>query len=201
MATKAERNADGTPTLEETEEVIFTERNVYAFFDGPPFTSEGKGDLYVTSRRVVWLNPVLPTSGFGVDFTSLSVHAICSDTTTFPQPCVYCQIDTSDDSLSELRFVPSSLEALSGIYSAFSAGAEMNPDPPGSDDEDMGDFFFNEEEVKTNLAMPQVMEAMSTVTIHTAIAPEANGRFADAEESEDEDEGDGDDEEMSQDGA
>jgi hypothetical protein len=99
------------------------------------------------------------------------------------------------------------------MYTAFSAGAELNPDPPGSDDEGMGDFFFDEEEVKANLRMPDVTESLASVAIHThdpllaealsgsmADGPEPDARFADAEESEEEGDEE-EDEEMPQDGA
>jgi nucleotide-sensitive chloride channel 1A len=195
MATKAERTANGTPVLETAEEVLHVERNVQAFFEGPPFRSEGKGDLFVTSRRVVWLHSTNAAHGFGITFQSLSIHAICTDTDSFPHPCIYCQVDKDDDGLSEVRFVPDRVEAVTGMYTAFSAGAELNPDPPGSDDEGQGDFFFDEEEVKANLRIPGIVESLSAVAMDDSTA---NGRFADAEESEDE--GD-EDEEMVQDGA
>lgn len=193
MSKNVSRTEAGTPVLETAEEVLHVEKNVQAFLEGPPFNSEGQGDLYVTSRRVIWLHSSSAEKDFSVAFPELSIHAICTDTSTFPSACVYCQVDTSDDSLSELRFVPTSLAAVTSVYTAFSAGAEMNPDPPGSDDEGHGDFFFDEDEVKTNLTMPQVMQSMASIHM-----PQQSGRFNDAEE--DEDEGD-EDEEMPQDGA
>jgi len=196
MATKAERTADGTPVLETAEEVLYVERNVQTFFEGPPFRSEGKGDMFVTSKRVVWLHSTNPAQGFCIGFPSLTIHAICTDTDSFPQPCIYCQIDTGDDdSLSEIRYVPDRMESVTTMYSAFSRGAELNPDPPGSDDEGQGDFFFDEEEVKVNMHLPHVVESLASV----AMTDDAlDTRFADAEESEGE--GD-DDEEMQGDGA
>jgi hypothetical protein len=44
------------------------------------------------------------------------------------------------DRFTEVRFVPPNEEALEVLFSVFSKGAEMNPDPV---EEDEGDFFFN----------------------------------------------------------
>ena len=77
-----------------------------------------------------------------MDYYCIELHAICSDTSTFPESCLYCQLSTEEP--SEARFVPQDSSHLNTIYSALCEGAELHPDP---EEEGEGDFMFNENEV------------------------------------------------------
>ncbi len=46
-------------------------------------------------------------------------------------------------SVSQLRFVAPAQDQLEAIFSALSAGAELNPDPPKDGAEEEGNFFFD----------------------------------------------------------
>ena len=72
-------------------------------------------------------------------------HNIASDAHEHPEE------DESDDNdpydaACELRLVPADESSLSAMFAALSDGAALNPDPM-DDQEDAGDFIFNEEEV------------------------------------------------------
>lgn len=70
------------------------------------------------------------------------MHAMCSDTSSFPRPCVYAQLQSGfedeDDELegegedggaSELRFSPQDAGVvLEPLFKAFCEGAANNPD-------------------------------------------------------------------------
>lgn len=71
--------------------------------------SLGQGVLYITSRRVIWLPSTASAAvnesgdasmrhdGIDCDVQYILLHAISTDPTAFPKPCIYCQLDYSDD--------------------------------------------------------------------------------------------------------
>lgn len=55
-------------------------------------TEQGAGTLYVTSRRAVWLSAETPSLGYAIPFTEVVMHAVCTDLSAFPRPCIYAQL-------------------------------------------------------------------------------------------------------------
>jgi hypothetical protein len=57
----------------------------------------GEGILYVTTERIAWLRVSGDVSGSGTGFTvsypNIAIHAICRDKDSFPEPCIFCQLD------------------------------------------------------------------------------------------------------------
>jgi len=57
----------------------------------------GEGILYVTTERIAWLRVSGDISGSGTGFTvsypNIAIHAICRDKDSFPEPCIFCQLD------------------------------------------------------------------------------------------------------------
>eukprot|EP00455_Lapot_gusevi_P047625 TRINITY_DN6467_c0_g1_i2.p1 TRINITY_DN6467_c0_g1~~TRINITY_DN6467_c0_g1_i2.p1 ORF type:complete len:203 (-),score=63.00 TRINITY_DN6467_c0_g1_i2:44-622(-) len=105
------------------------------------------GDLFITSRQVIWLSSQDASKGFALDFPSISIHAVCRDPDSYPLPCIYCQLDLGDEEeINEVRFVPSDAETLDILFHSFSEGASLNPDP---EDEGAGDFYYNADEVNS----------------------------------------------------
>lgn len=97
-------------------------------------------------RNVTWLNDADASKSLSIGFRSIIIHAIAKDTSTFPHPCIYCQLEGDDeDAIRELRFVPTPDISLDGIYAVMNACAALNPDPEDDDDddEDGTDFFWN----------------------------------------------------------
>lgn len=95
--------------------------------------------IKVTPRRVVWLSEEDQQRGIAIPFSDIAMHAMCSDTSSFPRPCVYAQLqsdfadEASDDDdaeeATELRFSPQDAGAvLEPMFKAFCDGAAMNPD-------------------------------------------------------------------------
>ena len=89
-------------------------------------------------RRVIWLSEEHQQRGIAIPFSDIAMHAMCSDTSSFPRPCVYAQLQSdfadeasNDDAVAEeateLRFSPSDA-VLEPMFKAFCDGAAMNPD-------------------------------------------------------------------------
>jgi len=157
------------PPLGGDEQLLYTEPNVSLYFN--PNASEGAGTLFVTTKNVIWLSSTDANKGYSVDFPFISLHATSRDTTHFSHPCLYCQLDVEEEhnegddeegedgevdvnqingevQYSEMRLVPQDPNTLSAIFDAFSQGAALNPD---QENEDEGNFFFNHDEVNSNL--------------------------------------------------
>eukprot|EP01112_Ceratiomyxa_fruticulosa_P022528 TRINITY_DN827_c0_g1_i1.p1 TRINITY_DN827_c0_g1~~TRINITY_DN827_c0_g1_i1.p1 ORF type:complete len:220 (+),score=67.63 TRINITY_DN827_c0_g1_i1:186-845(+) len=164
----------------------------FAFNPSSVAGGEGEGTLFVTSQRVVWLSSFSAEKGYALTFPYIMLHAISRDISSgFPHPCIYCQLDSEEDDAgmmdgsedeeegseneveggedsplvdtphkySECRFVPNDPSQLQAIYDALSSGAVLNPDP---ENEGEGDFFYDEDEVQTNLERLEGMITMPT---------------------------------------
>ena len=64
---------------------------------------EATGTLMITSRRVVWVpsNGQQRVQGFSLFYQAIAMHAISRDTTDFPHPCLYVQLD-AEQNISEV---------------------------------------------------------------------------------------------------
>jgi len=161
------------------------------------------GTLYLTTNRVIWLsNPTATvTGGYSIDFRAIMCHAIARGGSfdSSSQGCIYCQLDSEDDETRECRFVPADSNALDNMYKAFSEGALRNPDPVQDDDE--GEFFFNETEVNNNIAALENAESSfvmpSAQQLDYLLNQNEPGQFDDPPEGNGIEE-DGDEDEMNQ---
>ncbi|PIC32843.1 hypothetical protein B9Z55_013033 [Caenorhabditis nigoni] len=136
--------------------IKITTRNVQAFHNSD---SLGNGTLYVTGSEVTWISSAPGSKGFSVAYPAIVLHAISTDTTTFPSEHVFMMVDQRKSSLElaaaeledeesdgddeegpglEIRFVPDDKEALTPMYHEILKGQEENPE-----DDDM---MFDEEE-------------------------------------------------------
>eukprot|EP00897_Mesotaenium_endlicherianum_P007561 jgi/Mesen1/6833/ME000351S05948 len=98
-----DRDLEGKPVLDaqEGETLSHIEPNVgIALGDAE---HKEMGTLYITTKRLVWLSGENPQKGYGVDFLSLTMHAISRDSDAYPQPCIYTQIESDeiDEELEE----------------------------------------------------------------------------------------------------
>eukprot|EP00009_Paramoeba_aestuarina_P008562 CAMPEP_0201518998 /NCGR_PEP_ID=MMETSP0161_2-20130828/9678_1 /ASSEMBLY_ACC=CAM_ASM_000251 /TAXON_ID=180227 /ORGANISM="Neoparamoeba aestuarina, Strain SoJaBio B1-5/56/2" /LENGTH=181 /DNA_ID=CAMNT_0047916919 /DNA_START=52 /DNA_END=597 /DNA_ORIENTATION=- len=136
-------NGEALPfVLIEDEAVTYKEQNIRFFSDGKEV--EGGGDLYVTTRNLHFV----PNQGDreAWPFKKIIVHAVSRDPSSFPFPCLYCQIDVGGDQMEELHLVPKEEEKIGELFRQFSHAASLNPD----DEEDEGgndDFYFDPDEV------------------------------------------------------
>jgi len=188
------------PLLENDEKVLDQNVEVEVFMD--PSVSLGTGSLYVTSKNVIWVSGD-PEKSFSVDMPTVMMHAISRDEQCFPKACLYCILDVEDDDeLNEIRFVPMDETKLQDLYNAFSSSAALNPDPVGPDDGDMGNFFFNQQEVQAAMgggertadqALLEAMTGISAMDVQPGNGDgdgdgagcNGHGQFDDAEEDED----------------
>eukprot|EP00746_Dinoflagellata_sp_MGD_P004464 gnl/MRDRNA2_/MRDRNA2_108622_c0_seq1.p1 gnl/MRDRNA2_/MRDRNA2_108622_c0~~gnl/MRDRNA2_/MRDRNA2_108622_c0_seq1.p1 ORF type:complete len:188 (+),score=45.19 gnl/MRDRNA2_/MRDRNA2_108622_c0_seq1:57-620(+) len=126
------RDGVNTPVLLESEEIRHHEQRTKLYFNA---NLEGEGDLFVTTKRVLWLGSQDASRGIAVDYPSISVHAISRDPNAFPEQCLYCQLKPEDPNVDEeeaetpeLRFVPPDAGHLQRMFMVFSEMAAMNPD-------------------------------------------------------------------------
>ncbi|CAK9256170.1 unnamed protein product [Sphagnum jensenii] len=175
-----ERSEDGGPFLETVNEerIAHVQPSVGIVLGESP--AEQPGTLYVTTRRLVWLSDEDVHKGYVVDFLSLTMHAISRDEDAYPQPCIYSQIDGGEDEdeeyeedgtddgaeeplesenhgsvgdfshVTEMRLVPRDASSLDHLFQVLCDCAALNPDPEG-EQEGEGDWFFNEDEVMSNV--------------------------------------------------
>lgn len=119
--------------------------------------SYGVGTLYIATERLSWCDSL--GHGFSLEYPSISLHAICRDTSQFPHECIYCMMESplddnendgaSDDStgrVGEVRFVPEDKSKLEVMFRALSDCQILHPDPEEQDEEEDEDFFGDADE-------------------------------------------------------
>jgi len=95
-ANSINRNPDGSPLLETTEEgaelMLLNASNIELYFDNQ--STQGMGTLFVTSKRIIWLNQDQSKGGFQIGFREIMCHALAREQSFhFSHPCLYCQLD------------------------------------------------------------------------------------------------------------
>jgi nucleotide-sensitive chloride channel 1A len=176
----------GAPAMEEDEDVHYTAPHCQLHFgeDRP----QGTGTLFVTTRRVVWVSSAEPAKKFAIYFRDISMHAITRDTSNFPFPCVYCQLDADD--VIEAQFSQAEVidaaaaDILRDIFDAFSHGAVLNPDE--EEEESDGEMFYNEAEAEEGARQADVLAHLESVlTISPGcMGNQEAGQFDDADEGQ-----------------
>ena len=135
----------------------------------------GRGTLYVTTKRVLWLGVSEETFDFDVPYIVL--HAISRDENSYPKPCVYCQLeyecegdadqrdeDTENDVIDELFIVPSKDEEVRVIFDALSHAALLNPDPPEEGEQEGDDeLIYNTDEVNLGAEQARALAHLESV--------------------------------------
>eukprot|EP00049_Salpingoeca_infusionum_P019118 m.360314 g.360314 ORF g.360314 m.360314 type:complete len:217 (+) comp18966_c0_seq1:84-734(+) len=109
----------------------------------------GPGVLSLSSSSITWWNE-LGAQGFTVNYYDLVIHAISRTTSSFPEPCIYCQVDPGydadeeeDGELIEIRFVLADQQELETVYETICQGQELNPDPDSDEDAGGVDALMN----------------------------------------------------------
>lgn len=181
------REEGGTqPALEEGEEILATVDGVVLAFD--PEIAEGKGAVIVTSSRICWIADT-SDKAYEFDVPYITLHAISRDPSTYPTPCIYCQLGEED--LRETFFAPSEEQSLQIIFDAFSRAAELNPDPPEPGEQEGDDeLFFDEDQARAGSILNH-LESVFTVGngVHVQDMQDEEeeveeGQFDDPEEDE-----------------
>ncbi|KAL4219949.1 Methylosome subunit pICln [Mactra antiquata] len=191
------------------------EDNTKAFVDG---NETGTGSLYIAESRVTWLSPA--GSGFCLEYPKICLHAISRDLSSFPQECLFLQIDgklieddresnsSSDDGqddmpTTEVRFVPADKGTLEAMFSALSDCQVLHPDPE-DEDSDLGqdeEYYEGEEGIENLSEQGQInLQRMEEMLQHSgqgdAQQNTTNGHVT--EGMEDEEAGQFDDADMEQ---
>ncbi|XP_071949494.1 methylosome subunit pICln-like [Antedon mediterranea] len=137
--------------------IVHTQHKTDVYFKE---SNKGNGTLYVTESSVLWMNEA--NIGFHLEYPNISLHAVSRDVSTFPHECLYLMINTtnlepddgledSEDSISEIRFVPQDKDSLMTMFNALADCQSLHPDEDDidSDDADPG-FYEDADEVQLN---------------------------------------------------
>lgn len=168
---------NGVPilTLREDENEYIIKKYVDTELGFNSTVAHGNGDLYVTSLRIVWLSKTEDKPSYEFDVPYIMLHAISKDTSTYPKPCIYCQLDEeiieteeeddADAEPTECFFAPLEEELLMSMFEDFSQAAQLNPDADEEEGNEDGmiqystdDFIFNQEEVAAGVQQAQLEE-------------------------------------------
>lgn len=126
-------------------------------------------------------------SALDIDIPFIVLHAISRDTESYPEPCLYCQLDSEEDEdPHELRVVPADETELYPLFEALSYAASLNPDPP-EDGEEEGDdeLIFNPEEVVLGAEQARRLQRWDELLQESEDMPKTKEpRYEDAEQSE-----------------
>lgn len=161
-----------TPQLWEGETIDFTLDRVELSLDAQA-PSLGLGQLFVTSKRVIWIGH--NAAQCDVDVPYITLHAVSRDLQTYPKHCVYCQLDSDEEDddgavgLNEMFLAPEEEIDIMKIFEALSHAALVNPDPP-EDGEEEGDddLIFNEEEVRLGAEQARILNHLDSVFVEPA---------------------------------
>ena len=181
--------SNGATSIAADEELLYTLEDVRITAAAPQegdSTPWGAGRLRVTSRRVLWEQPM---RGFELLAKRVGLHAVTRDVQTFPEPCLYVQLLLSDaaadDAVSELFLVPPDAAALEPLFDALSRTAELNPDSDDESDESDGGMLgiAGEEDEPDAEAMLRRFDAMLADAAPAQALPgfaRVEGQFDDA---------------------
>lgn len=130
----------------------------------------GPGTLTITSRRIVWVATASTSVAISFNYYQIAMHAVCRDQDAFPAPCVYLQLDETDEDPgatsdgedeyvpAEIRLIPEDELSLQSIFDNLCLCSTQNPDPD-MEEEGQAELFVNEDEVLAGLA-PEARAAL-----------------------------------------
>ena len=97
-----ECSSSGELTFSDQEETVLHTQPHTRLLIGLDNHSIGTGTVYITTKRVLWLNDATPSTGYQVDYHELLMHAMSrGDEEGFTQPSIYCQLEQPEDGMSE----------------------------------------------------------------------------------------------------
>ena len=176
-------NESGLPNLEENDQIVYSLPNIEVAFS--PDQVLGTGTLYITTSRIIIINP--SAFALDIDVPFVGLHAVSRSTDSYPKPCLYCQLNQDmEDEPDELFLAPDDDSLLKPLFDEFCKAAENNPDPP-EDGEEEGDdeLIYDLNEVTLGAEQAATLAHLESVFVLP------NEQFEDAEEGAgDEDEGD-----------
>lgn len=179
------RDELGEISLQDEESVRQTFHDIELSFSADK-PIEGCGKLIVTSRRIIWLG--YDDKAYDFDVQYIILHAITHDPSSYPKPCLYCQLDcdewedmndNDDDdkndtdnnevdnsqdmsSPSEMFIVPSDPQILQQLFDTFSNAAIENPD---ENDEFDSDLIYDLNEVQLGSEQASALAHLESVFV------------------------------------
>jgi hypothetical protein len=150
---------DGSPSLNEEEYITHQFPEIRLAFSAD--ADEGVGTLFITTNRIIWIGT---GTAYDFDVPYITMHAVTHDQNSFPDPCLYCQLDSAegDEDFNECYFIPPQEDILMKIFQAFSEAALNNPDEEFSD-EDGDELIYNVDEVVMGAEQARALEHLESV--------------------------------------
>ena len=159
---------ENKPELWEGESLDFQLDGVELSFSSIRESSASKGKLFITSRRLLWLSST-SDEAFDFDIAFITLHAISRDPSSYPLPCIYCQLDVDEfgdegDDETEFFLISENESDLKLIFDALSRAAMLNPDPPVDGEFDGDDeFIYDLEEVQLGAEQARMLNHLESV--------------------------------------
>lgn len=190
---------DGKPSLisinDYQEEIFHHFENIEFSFSSDSAESNGIGNLYITTGRIIWIADNISNSTvnkmFDFDIPYIVLHAMTHDEATYPKPCLYCQLDASseddEEAFEECFFVPSDEATLQKLFETFSEAAQRNPDADDNEDDDYfgvtsDELIYNVEEVRMGAEEARRLQHLESVFNVPTTFRRDDDQFEDAEE-------------------
>ena len=132
--------------------------------------------LVVSEDAVRW------GSSITLNYVNIILHAMCTDIESYPKPCIYMQVETSGENMSEIRLVPQDPSSLQALFDQLSKCAALHPDLDGEEEGEQSDSEYFD--ATTNAMKLQKLES---VFIEPTGMPQAvPGQFDEVDEDDEE---------------
>jgi len=129
-------DGSGKAALDPEESVAFTADRTQLFLRADK--SEGVGTLYVTTKHLIWQS-LDHRVGYRMDYPYVLLHAVSRDTSSFPHPCLYAQLD---DEVEEEAFRSASMRQPAVQAAAAAANGEDDEDEEADEPQPISDLRF-----------------------------------------------------------
>lgn len=157
---------EDVPILRDDEQINYTAGDIEVSFSAEVAEVQGKARLYLTNSRLILIGDKF---AYDFDIRFILLFAVSRDPNSYPKPCLYCQLDQSEeDGADELFLAPEDEASLKTMFDEFSHAAELNPDPAeDGDDEWVGedDLIYNVDEVQLGAEQARALAHLDSVFV------------------------------------
>uniref|UniRef100_A0A3B0NB55 Uncharacterized protein n=1 Tax=Theileria annulata TaxID=5874 RepID=A0A3B0NB55_THEAN len=105
----------------------------------------GVGNLYLTNLKLIWLNSDPSRHSYSFPYKSMMFHAISKDTNLFKNPCVFIQLNVTEDEEDNhsLLLSPDDSSLVESIFESLSKMSSFN-ESCSSDEDDSNCEIYEE---------------------------------------------------------
>ncbi|KAF5153623.1 Regulator of volume decrease after cellular swelling family protein [Theileria parva strain Muguga] len=105
----------------------------------------GSGNFYLTNLKLIWLNSDLSGHSYSFPYKSIMFHAISKDTNLFKNPCIFIQLNVTEEEEDNhsLLLSPKDLTLVEPIFENISKLSSFN-ETYSSDEDDANCEIYEE---------------------------------------------------------